>query len=296
MSMKKINVDEKDFYPIRHVCEKTGVNAITLRAWERRYNLIRPQRTSKGHRLYTEEDISLIKRILGLLNVGYSIGEVSQKIKNYGEHQLVTHQNINQLVCFKTLSLALKSGNYIKVSKEIDTLISLYSITVFAQLIFPEMIKFLSTNIFTKMLNSEVMYNQVLDHIMWRLYTNIYSNSKIGVKKISIVGFQTSNMKILLIHGLFIASIFSSHGYEVNFCSNLNDECTLRRLLENEIPTVIFTSGNIYSYYRFSDLFENSIGTKYLSMLQNNLQVEGKFILQNDYTKIYEQFRELSDD
>ncbi|WP_455233849.1 MerR family transcriptional regulator [Thiogranum longum] len=63
-------------FPIRTVATLTGVNPVTLRAWERRYNLIRPQRTPKGHRLYTEQDIELIKRVLQLLEQGISIGQV----------------------------------------------------------------------------------------------------------------------------------------------------------------------------------------------------------------------------
>lgn len=34
--------------PIREVARITGVNAVTLRAWERRYGLIVPLRTAKG--------------------------------------------------------------------------------------------------------------------------------------------------------------------------------------------------------------------------------------------------------
>jgi len=49
------------YFPIRVVSSETGVNAITLRAWERRYGLITPKRTAKGHRLYTEQDIRLIR-------------------------------------------------------------------------------------------------------------------------------------------------------------------------------------------------------------------------------------------
>ncbi len=41
-------------YPIRAVSRLTGVSAVTLRAWERRYGLIVPSRTAKGHRLYSD--------------------------------------------------------------------------------------------------------------------------------------------------------------------------------------------------------------------------------------------------
>ena len=62
--------------PIRTVASLTGINPVTLRAWERRYNLITPQRTPKGHRLYTQEDVELIKHVLDLLDQGISISQV----------------------------------------------------------------------------------------------------------------------------------------------------------------------------------------------------------------------------
>lgn len=62
-------------YPIRTVSALTGVNPVTLRAWERRYGLVRPQRTPKGHRLYAEADIERIQHILQLLDQGIPIGQ-----------------------------------------------------------------------------------------------------------------------------------------------------------------------------------------------------------------------------
>jgi DNA-binding transcriptional MerR regulator len=66
------------FFPIRTVSELTGVNAITLRAWERRYGLIQPHRTEKGHRLYSMQDVDFIKDVLDVLKRGVSIGRVRQ--------------------------------------------------------------------------------------------------------------------------------------------------------------------------------------------------------------------------
>ena len=63
--------------PIRTISSLTGVNAITLRAWERRYGLIRPQRTAKGHRLYTHQHVELIRRVLALVDRGVPISRVS---------------------------------------------------------------------------------------------------------------------------------------------------------------------------------------------------------------------------
>jgi len=63
-------------YPIREIAELTGVNPVTLRAWQRRYGLIKPARTDSGHRLYSDDDLERIKRILGWLEQGVSIGKV----------------------------------------------------------------------------------------------------------------------------------------------------------------------------------------------------------------------------
>jgi DNA-binding transcriptional MerR regulator len=63
-------------YPIREVSRLTGVNTVTLRAWERRYGLITPQRTPKGHRLYSTADIENVRRILQWMDKGVTISQV----------------------------------------------------------------------------------------------------------------------------------------------------------------------------------------------------------------------------
>ncbi|AZF35528.1 Transcriptional regulator, MerR family [Pseudomonas sp. R4-39-08] len=62
--------------PIREVARQTGVNAVTLRAWERRYGLIVPQRTPKGHRLFSAEHVQRIHAILTWLNRGVPVSQV----------------------------------------------------------------------------------------------------------------------------------------------------------------------------------------------------------------------------
>lgn len=70
------------FYPIRVVSNETGVNAITLRAWERRYKLLTPKRTEKGHRLYSENDIATIKKVVLLLDKGIPISQAKGIIES----------------------------------------------------------------------------------------------------------------------------------------------------------------------------------------------------------------------
>lgn len=65
-----------DLLPIREVVRLTGVNPVTLRAWERRYGLIQPLRTEGGHRLYSLEDVTTIRSIMSWTERGVAVSKV----------------------------------------------------------------------------------------------------------------------------------------------------------------------------------------------------------------------------
>lgn len=67
---------EQPLVPIREVARQTGVNPVTLRAWERRYGLIQPYRSAKGHRLYSQAHIAVIQQVLSWLKRGVAVSQV----------------------------------------------------------------------------------------------------------------------------------------------------------------------------------------------------------------------------
>jgi len=67
---------EQELFPIREVSRLTGVNPVTLRAWERRYGLIQPTRTESGHRLYSAADVAEVRAVLGWLERGVAVSKV----------------------------------------------------------------------------------------------------------------------------------------------------------------------------------------------------------------------------
>ena len=77
--------------PIREVAQRTGVNPVTLRAWERRYGLLIPQRSGKGHRMYSERDVARIREILEWLARGVAIGKV-RPLLDRGEQEVSAPQ------------------------------------------------------------------------------------------------------------------------------------------------------------------------------------------------------------
>ncbi|WP_158651445.1 MerR family transcriptional regulator [Mesobacillus jeotgali] len=50
-------------YSIKQVSERLDIPAVTIRAWENRYNVVAPTRTDGGHRLYSEKDLETLKWI-----------------------------------------------------------------------------------------------------------------------------------------------------------------------------------------------------------------------------------------
>lgn len=73
-------------FPIREVARLTGVNPVTLRAWERRYGLIQPVRTESGHRLYSSTDIDTVHRILDWIERGVAVSKVGRILARDAQH------------------------------------------------------------------------------------------------------------------------------------------------------------------------------------------------------------------
>ena len=64
-------------YKMGTIVRLTGLSPVLLRAWERRHALLSPLRGAGGQRLYTAEDLGVLRRTQELLKEGRSIGEVA---------------------------------------------------------------------------------------------------------------------------------------------------------------------------------------------------------------------------
>ncbi len=64
-------------YKMGTIAQLTGFSPAVLRAWERRHGLLVPERTAGGHRLYTQDDLKVLRRVRLLLDRGRSIGEIA---------------------------------------------------------------------------------------------------------------------------------------------------------------------------------------------------------------------------
>lgn len=65
-------------YSVKAACQLLGIGPHTLRAWESRYGAVAPARTGTGRRLYSQDELDRLARIVQLVNLGHNVGHVAR--------------------------------------------------------------------------------------------------------------------------------------------------------------------------------------------------------------------------
>lgn len=65
------------YFNIQIASQLSGVASATIRAWEKRYNAVVPERADNKHRLYSEKDIEKLSLLFKLTEFGQSIGKIA---------------------------------------------------------------------------------------------------------------------------------------------------------------------------------------------------------------------------
>ncbi|MEJ2231587.1 MAG: MerR family transcriptional regulator [Nitrospirales bacterium] len=65
-------------YRIHRFSKLTGISPHVIRAWERRYGLVKPTRGTNRYRLYTDEDVALFRYLKSQVDQGMAIGELAE--------------------------------------------------------------------------------------------------------------------------------------------------------------------------------------------------------------------------
>ncbi len=73
--------DHPGRFRINWVAENTGVAEATLRAWERRYQVPKPSRTPSGYRLYSPDDVALVRKMRELCEAGVAPAEAAKQLQ-----------------------------------------------------------------------------------------------------------------------------------------------------------------------------------------------------------------------
>jgi DNA-binding transcriptional MerR regulator/methylmalonyl-CoA mutase cobalamin-binding subunit len=67
-------------YRIQTVARMTGVPIAVLRAWEKRYGVPHPSRTGAAYRMYTEADVTMVRRLSALRASGLAASEAARMV------------------------------------------------------------------------------------------------------------------------------------------------------------------------------------------------------------------------
>jgi methanogenic corrinoid protein MtbC1 len=78
-------LDDTPVYTIKTVVQATGITPATLRAWERRYNVLSPGRSDGGYRLYSQRDIATLLWLKGQVEAGVTISRAVALLERYHE-------------------------------------------------------------------------------------------------------------------------------------------------------------------------------------------------------------------
>ncbi|MDZ5471174.1 MerR family transcriptional regulator (plasmid) [Bacillus sp. 31A1R] len=81
-------------YNIKAVSKMLGIQPGTLRAWERRYQMVAPKRNESGHRLYTEEHVKILKWLISKLDQGFTISQAVSLLENNEQMEQASNEKV----------------------------------------------------------------------------------------------------------------------------------------------------------------------------------------------------------
>lgn len=123
------------YFNIQVASQLSGVASATIRAWEKRYNAVVPERGDNKHRLYSEKDIEKLALLYKLTEFGQSIGKIAhlelEELKRiysslmhrpYDELMVVTphHDHIDFDKILNSFYLALEAYKLDIISHELE--------------------------------------------------------------------------------------------------------------------------------------------------------------------------------
>jgi MerR family transcriptional regulator, light-induced transcriptional regulator len=77
---KIVDFPDTPKYSIKVVSNQTGIRTVTLRAWERRHEVLNPHRTENRYRLYSERDVAILRWIKSRVDNGIPISNAANEL------------------------------------------------------------------------------------------------------------------------------------------------------------------------------------------------------------------------
>lgn len=221
--IKHASMQAEALFSIGAVSEQTGVHSVTLRAWERRYGLLQPSRTPKGHRLYSQQDIHRVKQVLRLLEQGIPVSraqeilrkqvaegklDLSEQIKLVaGEDPWKQYANLCRRYIYKLDAKALE--------KVIDEAVASYSLEIVAHKLFLPLCKDLYGQccLLTSTKADHAFWYQFLSAKLGAYYLNTHLQSRNNGFRVIVIGVTC---QMVYLQTLMLACTLGMQGFQVS--------------------------------------------------------------------------------
>ncbi len=213
-------------YSVKRISDLTGINPVTLRAWERRYGVLKPERNENRYRLYSDRDLAILRWLINKKNSGVSISTASENL-----HDMIAQNDWPEVIPFgiaqaKTVSAVppqryaddlfdlLKKHNEVDAARLFEEVISKFDLeTLIEKIITPTLI-----SVGEAWFRGEIMISTehfATAFLLSRL-NNLYISLPIVNKgpKILIGGAPTEEHEM---GALMMAVLLRNRGYRVEF-------------------------------------------------------------------------------
>ncbi|PGB03237.1 MerR family transcriptional regulator [Bacillus toyonensis] len=242
-------------YHIKAVSNIIGVQPSTLRAWERRYQIIAPKRNQAGHRLYTEEYIQILKWLIEKVSSGMMIGQAVQLLEGnrlQSNVQKEIHYD-KEVVLVDDLLQALLEFDEITTSALINEAFSIYS----TEKVITSIILQVTNKLLTLKNNNEIAMTQFQ-------YAVSFLQTRLGMVYHNASTFSSLHKVIVLENNTLKGFVFSMYlrlkGYEAIYIRTSLEGDGMLLAVEQIQPKYLFVS------------FENSRELKKAMNVGNLLQ------------------------
>jgi MerR family transcriptional regulator, light-induced transcriptional regulator len=131
-------VSEEGLLRIGELSKRTDVSPELLRAWERRYGLLRPTRSEGGLRLYSSEDVTRVKTMQLHLADGLAAAEAARLAASAADVATVAGPVLDHEAAHAELAAALDAYDEARAHAILDRLFAQATIdTVIGEIIVP---------------------------------------------------------------------------------------------------------------------------------------------------------------
>ncbi|AKR08632.1 MerR family transcriptional regulator [Bacillus cereus BAG1X2-3] len=242
-------------YNIKAVSNIIGVQPSTLRAWERRYQIIAPKRNQAGHRLYTEEHIQILKWLMEKVSSGMMIGQAVQLLEE-NRLQSTVQKEIHfdkEVVLVDDLLQALLKFDEITIAALLNEAFSIYS----TEKVVANIVLRVTDKLLTSKNNNEisiVQFQYALSFLQTRLGM-VYHNAAMFSSLHKVIVLEKNALK-----GFIFSTYLRLKGYEAIYIRTSLAEDGMLLAVEEIQPKYVFVS--------FADEQEMKKTMNFINLLQ----------------------------